>query len=82
MLATDDSLQINVKGSLLSGEKAVKQLGITVGKEFSFEPHLNKICKKIMKKIHGLIRASKFLSKKKSRVIMRAFITSQFSHCT
>ena len=49
MLTTDDSLQINVKGSLLSKEKRVKILGITVDNKLSFESHLNGVCIKVSK---------------------------------
>ena len=39
------------------------------------------VCKKVSQKPHALGRVSKFISKKKLRVITKAFITSQFSYC-
>ena len=81
MLTTDNKLKINVKGSPISNEKTVKLLGVTVDNKFSFEPHLNLVCKKVSQKLHALARVSKFISKKKLRVIMKAFIMSQFSYC-
>ena len=45
MLTAGDSLQINVKGSLLTNEKIVKSLEITVDRKLSFEPHRNEECK-------------------------------------
>ena len=81
MLTTDKKLKINVKGSSISNEKTVNLLGVTVNNKFSFEPHLNLVCKKVSQKLHALARVSKFISKKKLRVIMKAFIMSQFSYC-
>ena len=81
MLTADNKLKINVKGSLISNEKIVKLLGVTVDKKLSFEHHLNLVCRKVSQKLHALARVSKFISKKKLRVIMKAFITSQFIYC-
>ena len=79
MLTTDSKLKI--KGSPISDEKIVKLLGVTVDNKLSFEPHLNLVCKRVDQKLHALARVSKFISKKKLRVIMKAFIMSQFSYC-
>ena len=47
MLTKDNKLKINVKGSLISNEKTVKLLGVTVANKLSFERHLNLVCKKV-----------------------------------
>ena len=80
MLTTDNKQKINVKGSPISSKKIVKLLGVTVDNKHSFEPHLNLVRKKVSQKLHALARVSKFMSKKKLRVIMKAFIMSQFSY--
>ena len=74
MLTTDNIVQVNVGGNIISNEKTVKLLGITVENKLSFEPHLNKICKKLTKSSMSL---QEFQKKK----LMRALITSQFSYC-
>ena len=81
MLTTGKKLKINVKGCPISNEKIVNLLGVTVDNKLSFERHLNLVCKKVSHKLHALARVSKFISKKKLRVIMKAFIMSQFSYC-
>ena len=81
MLTTDNKQKINVKGSPISNEKIVTLLGVAVDNKHSFEPHLNLVCKKVSQKLHALARVSKFISKKKLRVIMKAFLMSQFSYC-
>ena len=79
MLTTDNKLKINIKDSLTSNEK-VKLLGETVDNKLSFEPHFSLVCKKISQKIHALAKVSKFISKKKLRFIVKAFILSQFKY--
>ena len=79
MLTTDSKLKI--KGSPISDEKIVTLLGVTVDNKLSFEPHLNLVYTKVSQKLHALARVSKFVSKKRLRVIMKAFIMSQFSYC-
>ena len=79
MLTTDNTLKINVKGSLMSNEKVAKLLGVTVNNKLSFKPHLNLVCKKVSQKPPTLARVSKFISKKKQRITMKAFIMSQLS---
>ena len=79
MLTTDNKPKINVKDSLTSNE-IVKLLGEIVDNKLSFEPHFSLVCKKISQKIHALAKVSKFISKKKLRFIVKAFILSQFSY--
>ena len=81
ILTTDKKLKINVKGSPISNEKVVKLLGVIVDNKLPFEPHLNLVCKKYSQKLLALTRVLKFILKEKLRVIMKAFIMSQFSYC-
>ena len=74
-------VRVNVGGNIVSNEKTVKLLSITVGNKLSFETLLNKICKKVRQKLHALARISTLISQNKLIMIMRAFITSQFSYC-
>ena len=47
----------------------------------TFEEHITKICKKASQKLHALARISNFMSQEKLRIIMKAFIESQFGYC-
>ena len=78
-LTSYNKLKINVRGSPISNEKIV--LGVTVDNKLSFEFYLNLVYKKVSRKLHALARVSKFISKKKLRVIMKGFIMSHFSYC-
>ena len=47
----------------------------------NFDTHVNNLCKKANQKFHALARLSNYMDKDKLRLIMKAFITSQFSYC-
>ena len=61
--------------------KQEKLLGITIDNEFSCLPHVSNICKQESKKLHVLSRICKFMTQDKCRMIMKAFIDTQFSYC-
>ena len=65
MLTTDNKQKINVKRSPISNEKIVKLLGVTVNNKLSFEPHLNLVCKKLVKNSMPLLESQR-LSQRKS----------------
>ena len=78
MSLTHKKLKIHIKSSLTSNEKIVMLLRATVDNKIFFEPHL--VCKKVVQKLHAFDRVSKLISKKKLRVIMKAFM-SLFCYC-
>ena len=49
--------------------------------KLNFEYHLETLCKKAGQKLHALIRVSSFMSLQQKKIIMNAFITSQFGYC-
>ena len=57
-----------------------KILGVVFDK-LNFNCHLDKLCKKAGQKIHALARVSTFMSNTQRKVIMNAFISSQFNYC-
>ena len=58
-----------------------KLSGVTFDSAFKFDNHISKLCKKANQKLHALLRVSKFMNYEKRRVIMKSFITLQFSYC-
>ena len=81
MSTRDNEPKVNSKGSKISNDRIVKLLGVTLSNKLSFEHHLNLVFKKVSQKLHTFARFSKFISKKKLRVIMKTFIILQFSYC-
>ena len=47
----------------------------------NFDEHVSKLRKRASQKIHALARISNFMSQDKLRIIMSAFIESQFGYC-
>ena len=58
-----------------------KLLGVTIDNKFSFDKHVETLCKKASQKLHALSRVSHFMDVKQRQLIMKAFINSQFGYC-
>ena len=58
-----------------------KLLGLTIDKKLKFTEHLRNICKKASGKVSALARMVKLIPFHKKRILMNAFIKSQFSYC-
>ena len=58
-----------------------KLLGLVIDKKLNFENHLAIICKKASAKVTALARMVKIIPFEKKRLLMKAFIESQFSYC-
>ena len=56
-------------------------LGVTIDNNLSFSEHVTYLCATANRKLHALSRASKDISLKKHRTLMKSFIISQFSYC-
>ena len=59
----------------------MKLLGITIDNELKFSKHVSNLCKKASQKLHALARISNFVCQDKLRILMKAFIESQFGYC-
>ena len=74
-------LRINIGHNQLSSSKYEEVLGIHKGHKLTFENHLLNIVQKVNQKLHALARISKYMPRKKLRIIMKAFVSSQFAYC-
>ena len=72
---------VNIKGSIIESSNCEKLLGINIDSNFSFEYHINRICRKASQKLHALSRIAKFISENKKRMLFKSFIISQFKYC-
>ena len=72
---------INVEDEIIECSSSVKLLGFTIDNKLNFDEHVSKLCKKASQKIHALARISNFMSQDKLRIIISAFIESQFGYC-
>ena len=76
-----EMLWILVGEQIIWESRQERLLGVTVDKELKFEQHTENLCKKAGAKVTALARLVKIVSREKKRIIMSAFIESQFSHC-
>ena len=81
LTASDNIQHINVKGNHLSSSKSEELLGILIDHKLTFENYLLNIVEKVNQKLHALARISKYMPRKKLRIITKAFVSLQFAYC-
>ena len=81
VITSPEEVKINIGCDDIINEKSVKLLGVTIDQKLNFSEHVTKLCKKASMKLHALARVSKYMSTNKLRIIMKAFIESQFGYC-
>ena len=72
---------IKIGNENIIGSSSVKLLGITIDNKLNFNEHITKIYKQASQKLHALARIAKYMDSQKLRIIMKAFIESQFNYC-
>ena len=82
LLVTIEKLvSVNIDGSNVTNKKEPKLLGIKFDSSLSSEGHITNLCKKASQKLHALARIVNYIDFPKRKVLMKAFIASQFSYC-
>ena len=70
-----------IDGSSIESNTKEILLGITIDRDLKFDEHVNNLCKKACQKLNALVRLAPFMNVDKKRMIMKAFIESQFGYC-
>ena len=82
LLAThEEKLTAAIGNDLIHSSTHVKLLGITIDSKLNFQQHVSKLCKRTSRKIHALGRISQYIETNKLKIIMRAFIETEFNYC-
>ena len=81
LISSPNEVSIKVGNDEIINDKSVKLLGVIIDQNLNFNEHVTKLCKKASMKFHALARVSKYMSMSKLRIIMKAFIESQFGYC-
>ena len=81
LLISNIQRQIHFVNASIASTRSEKLLGITLDSELKFEEHINKICNIVNKKLNALHRIGSHMSLDKRKMLLRAFIESQFSYC-
>ena len=74
-------IHIKVGEEVIECSNSVKLLGVTIDNNLNFKDQVSNLCKKASQKLHALARISKFMCEDKLRMLMKAFIESQFGYC-
>ena len=72
---------ITIFNTKIPSKENVKLLGINLEGRLNFDLHVSTLLKKASKKCHALARVCNYMNTKKRRILMNAFIKSQFSYC-
>ena len=81
LLSSDEKCNASIGNHLIENSKQQKLLGVLLDNNLKFEKHVNNLCTKASQKLSALFRVSSFMSTGQKRIIMKAFINSQFGHC-
>ena len=81
IVAKTDNISINVGNEQIQSCNSVELLGIKIDNKLKFDEHVKNMIKKGNQKFHALARISKYLNQNKIKLLMRAFIQSQFNYC-
>ena len=79
----DTKVSIKVGSSVIKESNVEKLLGFIIifDRKLNFKKHLLTVCNKASQKLHALVMASMYMPKEKTKIVMRAFVISQFSYC-
>ena len=81
LLSSDEKCNASIGNHLIENSKQQKLLGVLLDNNLKFEKHVNNLCTKASQKLTALCRVSSFMSTGQKRIIMKAFINSQFGYC-
>ena len=74
--------EIRFANASIASSPVEKLLGRPLDSELKFEEHINKICNIVNNKLIALHRIGGHMSLDKRKMLLRAFIESQFSYCS
>ena len=80
LLSNKKTEKVKINNVVLTSNVEEKLLGITLDSELKFEKHMTDICNKASQKIHVLSKITSYMSLSKRRILLKAFVESQFSY--
>ena len=81
LLSLNNDLNANIGETIIKCSNDEKLLGVTIDNKLSFVKHINNMCDKASQKLNALARISSYMNLNKRKLIMKAFINSQFGYC-
>ena len=81
LLSGNNKVTANIDGNVIESEEHQVIFGVTIDSNLTFDKHVNDLCKKASAKSYAFARIAGYMDLTKCRMIMNAFIKSQFSYC-
>ena len=76
-----ETLWANIGETRILESKNAKFLGLTIDININFDDHVFTLCKKAGRKLSALSRISNYVSFEKKKILLKAFVESQFGYC-
>ena len=80
LVSTNEKRHLNVGEVEISNSKCETFQGIKIDSKLMFDSHVKSLCKKASQKLNALSRVAYQLDFNQRKLLMNAFITSQFSY--
>ena len=77
----NNDVTVQIRATTITESVEEKLLGVTLDKNLDFKNHVNTLCRKAGQKLHALARISNYVDIERLKVMINAFIVSQFSYC-
>ena len=82
LVTRDTDVTTKIREFDVKNSREEKLLSVKIDSKLSFKIHVSFLCKKASQKLYALARVINFMDlAKKSKSLMKAFITSQFNYC-
>ena len=81
LINTDEIVALKIKNETITNSSNQELLGVVFNNKFDFDEHVLSLCRKASQKLNTLARVAHFMNLAQRRLIMNAFIFSQFGHC-
>ena len=81
LISTDENVALKIKNETITSSSNQKLIGILFNNTFDFDEHVTALCRKASQKLNALSRVAHYMNLAQRRLIMNAFIFSQFRYC-
>ena len=81
LVSSDENCTAKIEEFSIKNSTKEKLLGVKFDSNLSSENHVISLFKKASQKLHAFARISHYMDLNKDRILMKAFIISQFSYC-
>ena len=81
LINTDENVTLKIKNETITNSSNEKLLCILFNNKFDLDEHVTSLCRKASQNLNAVARVAQYMNLAYSRLIMNAFIFSQFGYC-